>query len=290
MSEILHFTAQGFEGEIKIKDYLINYLGFSTSLITKVKSEGVFIGGERVHMRAELCVGDEITVHLPSERSEGIKPLNIPLEVLYEDDFMLAVNKPRGMPTHPSRGNSLPTLAEAVMNYYDGNFVFRAVSRLDKDTSGIVLIAKNAYSAAILGRAMKNGEIEKEYTAVVCGSTPSHGMIEAPIERISQDSIKRGVTECGKYAKTEYELLCHTDVGNSIVRVKPFTGRTHQIRVHLSYIGHPLLGDSLYTDTDSEDSYKLHCNRLSFDFIGKGRITIECPPDFYTPENEKTTE
>ena len=288
MSEILHFTARGFEGEIKIKDYLIKHLGFSTSLITKVKTEGVFIGGERVHMRAELRVGDEITVHLPSERSEGIKPLNIPLEVLYEDGFILAVNKPCGMPTHPCRGNSLPTLAEAVMSYYGTDFVFRAVSRLDKDTSGIVLIAKNAYSAAILGRTMKNGEIEKEYTAIVSGRVQPHGIIEAPIERISQGSIKRGVTEGGKYAKTEYELLSYTDGGDSVIRLLLHTGRTHQIRVHMAHIGHPLLGDTLYSDSAAEGSYKLHCNRVSFDFLGVGRITVECPPNFYTPENKKS--
>lgn len=281
MSEILRFRAEGDFGEIKIKEYLINKLGFSTSLITKVKEGGVFINGTAVHMRAPVREYDEITVILPCEESSAITPLPIPLEILYEDDFIFAVNKPCGMPTHPCRGNSLPTLAEAVMSYFGEGFVFRAISRLDKDTSGIVLIAKNAYSAAILGRAMKNGEIEKEYTALAFGITEPHGIIEAPIERISPDSIKRGVVDGGKYAKTEYQRLAVTEDGNSVVRLRLHTGRTHQIRVHMAYIGHPLINDSLYTDAKALGSYKLHCNRVSFDFIGKGRITITKNADFY---------
>ncbi len=283
MSEILHFTARDIVGEIKIKDFLSKELGFSTSLITKVKTEGVFINGRSVHMRATVKSGDEITAHLPVESSEGITPVSIPLDVLYEDDFILAVNKPCGMPTHPCRGNTLPTLAGAVMNYYGENFVFRAVSRLDKDTSGIVIIAKNAYSAALLGRAMKNGEIKKEYTAIVRGIPKRHGIIEAPIERLSPDSIKRGVVEGGKYAKTEYELLSSDANGNSTIRIKLHTGRTHQIRVHMAHIGHPLLGDSLYTDANEGESYKLHCTKVSFDFIGIGHLCIESAPEFIKP-------
>ena len=151
------------------------------------------------------------------------------------------------MPTHPSRGNTLPTLAAAVVNYLGEGTVFRAVSRLDKDTSGIVIIAKNAYSAAILGRNMKDGKIKKEYTAIVKGiPTPSAGIIEAPIER-AEDGIKRCVREDGKYAKTEYETVGERD-GNAIVRIKLHTGRTHQIRVHMAYLGNPLLNDALYSE------------------------------------------
>ena len=277
----IKITVEKEHDGLVIRSYLRVALGLSVTLIKRVKFGGVFINGTAVHMRAPVREYDEITVILPCEESSAITPLPIPLEILYEDDFIFAVNKPCGMPTHPCRGNSLPTLAEAVMSYFGEGFVFRAISRLDKDTSGIVLIAKNAYSAAILGRAMKNGEIEKEYTALALGITEPHGIIEAPIERISPDSIKRGVVDGGKYAKTEYQRLAVTEDGNSVVRLRLHTGRTHQIRVHMAYIGHPLINDSLYTDAKALGSYKLHCNRVSFDFIGKGRITRTKNADFY---------
>lgn len=283
MTEILNFSADTLEKPIKIKEYFTKELGFSTSLLTKVKTSGVFINGIPVHMRATLNPRDKITVYLPKEKSEGITPIDIPISVIYEDEHILAVNKPIGMPTHPSRGNSLPTLAEAVMNYYGSDFVFRAVSRLDKDTSGIVLIAKNAYASALLGRAMKNGEIEKEYIAVIKGVPKEpHGIIEAPIERLCEGNVKRGVIQDGKYAKTEYEVLSITEDENSVIRVKLHTGRTHQIRVHMSYIGHPLLGDSLYGDFPKTDTYKLHCHRISFNFLSRS-VSLSCIPDFYAP-------
>ncbi len=279
MTDTLDFLVNDINEPIKIKDYLRVFLGFSSALLTKVKCGGVFINGECVHMSACVRCGDKITVTLPRESSDGITGKDIPLQILYEDDFILAVSKPIGMPTHPCRGNSLPTLAEAVMNYFGDSFVFRAISRLDKDTSGIVLIAKNAYSAAVLGRAMKMGEIEKEYTALVLGVTDPHGIIEAPIERLCADSIKRGVTPDGKYAKTEYERIRITKDGNSLIRVKLYTGRTHQIRVHMAHIGHALVGDALYSDAGRDEIYKLHCDKIAFDFLGK-RIALSCPPPF----------
>ena len=248
----------------RISEYLKKNLGFSTSLVARVKFGGVFINGENVHMRALVQNGDEIKVIFPEEKCENIPPISLPLEILYEDEELLVVNKPRNMPTHPSRGNSLPTLANAVMARYDGGFVFRAINRLDRDTSGAVLIAKGALSAANLSRDMKAGLFTKKYTAILDGAPPEdRGTIDAPIEREAEGNIKRCVRPDGKRAVTEYRVIKRLDGGKAVCEFRLLTGRTHQIRVHAAYIGAPLLNDFLY-GTRGEESYFLHCSYLSF--------------------------
>ena len=250
--------------DVRISDYLKKTLGFSSSLITKVKFGGVYLNGNAVTMRATVSQNDEITIYFPDEESENIPPIEIPLTVLYEDDFILAVDKPENMPTHPSKGNSLPTLANAVAAYYKSGFVFRAINRLDRGTSGIVIIAKNPYSAAKLGRAMKERKFIKTYTALVEGvPKDKSARITAPIERECEGSIKRIVTENGKSAITDYEILDVREDGNSLLRVTLHTGRTHQIRVHMAHIGHPLVGDFLY-GKGSDEGYFLRCSTISF--------------------------
>lgn len=275
------YTVENLNEEKRISEYLRKVLGFSSSLIAKVKFGGVFLNGECVHMRAAVKNGDEIRVLFPEEKSENIPPMDIPLDVLYEDDYILAVNKPKNMPTHPSRGNSLPTLANAVMAYLKEPCVFRAINRLDRDTSGIVLIAKSAVAAANLSRDMKGGNFTKKYTAILSG-TPEcdFGVIDAPIERECEGSMKRCVREDGKRAVTEYRVLDSLGSGNSLVEFKLLTGRTHQIRVHAAYIGHPLLNDFLYGERANE-SYFLHCSYLSFPHPRTREIIeIKSNPDF----------
>ena len=248
---------------MNIKDFLIKKLSLSVTLVKRVKYGGVFINGENVHMRATVKAGDKVEVRITDKENEAIEPIFIPLEILYEDEYLLAVNKPTNMPTHPSRGNALPTLANAVMGYMGENFVFRAVNRLDKNTSGIVLIAKDAVTSSLLGDMMKKHEFEKKYTAVLKGvPKSSRGMIDAPIERESPDSIKRCVRDDGKRALTEYEILGVTDDGNTLCAFTLHTGRTHQIRVHSAHIGHPLLGDEMYGG--GKGAYLLHCTQMSF--------------------------
>lgn len=275
------YTVKNLQAPRHISEYLKKNLGFSVSLVARVKFGGVFLNGECVHMRAMVKNGDEIRVLFPEEKCESIPPINIPLDVLYEDDYILVVNKPRNMPTHPSRGNSLPTLANAVMAYFNGNIVFRAVNRLDRDTSGIVLIAKCALAAANLSREMKAGGFQKKYTAIVEGvPEPLFATIDAPIERESDGNIKRCVRPDGKRAVTEYRVISQTGGGNSLCEFKLLTGRTHQIRVHAAHIGHPLLNDFLY-GTRSEDTYSLHCSYLSFTHPKtKVRMEIISKPDF----------
>ena len=257
-------TVSAVAGEMKIRDYLKKRLGLSTALIAQVKFDNVTLNGEIVYMRAMVKNGDVIEITLPDEDSENIEPMSIPIEIVYEDEYVIAVNKPKNMPVHPSRGNSLPTVANAIRAYMGRPFVFRAVNRLDRDTSGIVLIAKDRLSGAKLYQAMKDRKFEKTYLAVVEGSpSPKRGMIDAPIARELEGGMRRVVRDDGKECLTEYEVLEEYKNGTSLVKVTPHTGRTHQIRVHMAYIGHPLVDDFLY-GTRGADTYSLHCASLAF--------------------------
>ena len=259
--EILNITVEN-ANEMKISDYLKSRVGFSSALITKVKFGGVSLNGEVVTMRAAVKDGDCIQIHLPTERSEGIQSIEHPLDIVYEDEHLLVINKPKDMPTHPSRGNHLTTLANATVAYLGENFVFRAINRLDRGTAGIVIIAKNAFAAAKLGRAMKERKIHKKYIALVKGiPSLTSARISAPIARIEEGNIKRCVREDGKEAITDYTVLKTTESGDSICEIELHTGRTHQIRVHMAHIGHPLVGDFLYGE-DGEDGYYLTCSEI----------------------------
>jgi 23S rRNA pseudouridine1911/1915/1917 synthase len=275
-TNILH-TVGALAAPMRISEYLKNELHLSVTLIKRVKYGGVFLNGENVHMRASVKEGDRIEIALPEEKSEGIPPIDLPLEVLYEDEQLLAVCKPKNMPTHPSRGNSLPTLANAIMAREGEGFVFRAVNRLDRDTSGIVLIARDAFTAAKMAEDMKAGRYEKTYLALVEGVPESHfGIIDAPIERVAPDSIKRCVREDGKAAITEYEVIGVRPDG-ALLRVSPKTGRTHQIRVHLSHIGHALVGDFLYGEK-TESGYLLHCSEIKLPHpITRNTFSVKSP-------------
>ncbi len=269
-------TVEGVETAMRIRDYLKRRLGFSTSLIAKVKYDNVLLNGTPVHMRAEVKNGDRIDVNFPDEESESIEPIDIPIDVIYEDEYILLVNKPINMPIHPSQGNHLPTLANAVCAYLGVPFVYRSITRLDRDTAGIVLIAKDQLSAARLSAEMKSGGIKKRYVATVEGiPSPRCGRIDAPIERECEGSIKRVVREGGKPSISEYEVISEGADGTSQVSLVPITGRTHQLRVHMAYIGHPLVGDFLYGERREGATYSLTCVELSFTHPYSGeRMTI----------------
>ena len=262
MEKIFEIKAKGVGLPMSMKEYL-HLLGFSVTLIKEAKYGGIHLNGIPVTVRATVNENDIVEIYLKKEVSDGIPPMDIPLRVLYEDEDILAVDKPTNMPTHPSKGNNLPTLANAVMGYYGGNFVFRSVNRLDRDTSGIVIIAKNRMSAYSLSSSMKAGLWEKKYHAVVEGvPSPTESTIDAPIERIEDGNIKRTVRSDGKRAITKYKVV--EDYGDSsLCEITLLTGRTHQIRVHMSYIGHPLVSDFLY-GTESEREYFLRCVEIKF--------------------------
>ena len=261
---ILATVGEKYDGRL-IKDFLKGYVGLSTTLLTKVKFGGVRVGGEVVTMRRIVHTGDEVEICLPKEDSENIEPIEGELDVLYEDDHILVVNKPTNMPVHPSRGNHLVTLANVVMAYLGDGIVFRAVNRLDRDTSGIVVIAKHQYAAGRLSEDMKHGGFEKYYTALLVRAPRAReGVIDAPIEREAEDSIKRIVRADGKRAVTEYRIREVLADGRAICDIRLHTGRTHQIRVHMAHIGAPLYADFLYGERIEGESYSLVSSRIVF--------------------------
>ena len=268
------------EKDTNIKEFLLQH-GFTATLIKKVKFGGVSINGQTVTMRGTVKHGDTVFVNFPDSVSEGIPPIDMPLDIVYEDEYMIAVNKPKNMPTHPSKGNNLPTLANGIMAYFGGNHTFRSINRLDRDTSGIVLMAKDAYSAAALSSSMKKGEFQKKYIAKIEGvPKENHGIIDAPIRRECEGEMKRIVADDGKRAITEYTVISD-DGQNSLVEIILHTGRTHQIRVHFSYIGHPLVGDFLYGKRIENESYLLHCFELSLPHPKtKERLILQAKCDF----------
>lgn len=263
-----------------VKYILQNHLFLSASIITQLKKEtdGIILGGGRVFVDKQVCEGDELVITVSDCRSD-IPASDIPLDIIYEDEDIVIINKPRNMPTHPSQNHYKDTLANGLMYYYKGkNFTFRAITRLDRDTSGVVLIAKNPVSAAILGKDMKEGKLKKEYAAVVCGvPNPPQGRIDAPIKRLTQSVILRCVSENGKNATTDYETV-KTSGEFSLVRLFPRTGRTHQLRVHLSHIGTPIYGDDLYGAPQQNESVRLHCRKITFIHpLTKTEMVIEAP-------------
>ena len=262
MEKIFEAKAEGDFLPCAMKEFLYRS-GLSVTLVKKAKLGSILLNSLPVTVRATVKKGDLVEIYIPTAKSEAIESIDIPLRILYEDEWLIAVDKPVNMPTHPSKGNNLPTLANAIMAYYGGNFVFRAVNRLDRDTSGIVIIAKTQMSACLLSASMKKGLWKKKYHALAEGIFQNtDGIIDAPIERESEGSIKRVVRPDGKPAKTVYSVITEENE-NSLCEVTLLTGRTHQIRVHFSYIGHPLVSDYLY-GMSSDKEYYLRCKEITF--------------------------
>ena len=262
------------EDGVVLRFFLTNTLGMSARAVSALKrrADGILLNGTRVTVRAVLREGDTLSLSLSDtedEENEMLLAKDLPLEILYEDEYICVCNKPSGMPTHPSFRHREDTLANALAYRYRGApYVFRAVNRLDKDTSGVVLTAKNAYAAAKLSEAMKSGKILKEYVAVVRGVTAAEGEISRPIRRKTESIILREVCNEGdegaESAVTRYERMTFSEC-QSVLHVYPVTGRTHQIRVHMASVGHALLGDALYGDTtDASPRLALHAYALCF--------------------------
>ena len=231
-----------------LRDFLRNEAQVSRNTLSKLKSaeNGILLNGTRVTVRAVLRKGDILELALDdsdSDKNPNVVPFGTMPDIIYEDDAIIAVNKPSGMPTHTSFGHYGDALSNALVGYYNAKglpFVFRAINRLDMDTSGIVIIAKNRYFAGILSKALKNGEFEKEYLAIVDGRTDNSGKVEGYIAREDKSIIKRALlteeAEGADYSFTEYKTLYATE-NASLVLARPITGRTHQIRLHMSSIG-----------------------------------------------------
>ena len=237
---------------LRIEQFL-RHQGYSYQNITQLKKmpESILKNGVWEYMRSLLATGDILTVHIQeNESSPNIPPVELPLSIIYEDEDILVVNKPAGMPIHPSLNNYENSLANGLMWYYTQQrkpFIFRCTNRLDRDTSGLTVIAKHLISSSILSSMGARHEIKREYLAIVRGSvTPPSGTIDAPLARTGSSMIERKVDfKHGERAVTHYKVL-ERFKNATYVECRLETGRTHQIRVHMASIGHPLLGDAVY--------------------------------------------
>lgn len=314
MNRILKYTIKESDNGTTVGDFLKRH-GYSHPIIVHLKKteNGILLNGKWSYVRSVLTTSDLLEIRLiESQTSENIPPTEISDEdfrkmTVYEDEDILLVNKPAGLPVHPSLGHYEDTLANYCAYHYlrnndtfkndysaesgqlseknDTNFIFRCVNRLDRDTSGLVLIAKNMLSSCILSNEQLIRNIHRTYLAIVEGSTPSSGTITYPIARKAESIIERCVDiENGDSAITHYETL-DTRNGYSLVKIQLETGRTHQIRVHMKAIGHPLPGDFLYNpDFTHIKRQALHSYRFEFTHPITGEalsFTQNPPKDFF---------
>lgn len=256
---------------VLLREYLREVRGISRRLLTAIKYKGgkLLVNGEEVTVRAILKENDTVEIVFPpEERSESLPGENVPLDIIYEDDDILILNKPPYMSTIPSRHHPSRTLANGIIYYYDKKqlpYTVHVVTRLDRDTSGLVLIAKHRYSHSILFNQQKEGKIDRRYQAIIPGHLKEkQGTLDYPIDRSKFSILQRMVASDGKRAITKYRVIAEKNTA-SLVNIKLETGRTHQIRVHFTYIGHPLIGDGLYGgNTAHLTRQALHCSTLTF--------------------------
>ena len=234
------------------------YSGQNLSEIKRMP-KSILVNGVHYYMRQELSKGDHLQVHIcETKNSEKIPPTNLPLDIIYEDEDLLVLNKPAGMPIHPSLNNYTNSMANALAYYFQSQgkpFIFRCCNRLDRDTSGLTIVSKHLVSGSILSDMTKYREVHREYLAIARGSvTPSEGTIQAPLGRKDGTIIERTV---------DWE---HGEAnGHSLVSLRLETGRTHQIRIHMKYLGYPLIGDYLYNpDMEYMTRQALHSHHMEF--------------------------
>ena len=280
----LSYTVKQNDSYINVLDVLKNEFLLSARLITKLKqSNNIFFNEEIAYTKKLVCANDVVSVLIDFvEDNSNIVATNIPLDIIYEDEYLLAINKPANMPVHPSMLHYEETLSNAVKYYFDTLNLkrkIRIVNRLDKDTSGIVIFAKNEYIQECLIKQMKTKELKKEYLAIVTGYLQKKSdTLCFPISRKEGSIIERTVNPNGDIAITHYNIL--KDQNNlSLVHVFLETGRTHQIRVHFSHINHPILGDTLYgTPSPLINRQALHSYKITLLHpISKQILTLEAP-------------
>lgn len=245
------------------------YSGQNLSEIKRMP-KSILVNGVHYYMRQELSTGDHLQVRIcETQNSEKIPPTKLPLDIVYEDEDLLVLNKPAGMPIHPSLNNYTNSIANALAYYFQSQgkpFIFRCCNRLDRDTSGLTIVSKHLVSGSILSDMTKYREVHREYLAIARGSvTPSEGTIQAPLGRKEGTIIERTVDwEHGEDAVTHYKVVKEAN-GHSLVSLRLETGRTHQIRIHMKYLGYPLIGDYLYNpDMEYMTRQALHSHHMEF--------------------------
>ncbi|HEC33307.1 MAG TPA: RluA family pseudouridine synthase [Chloroflexi bacterium] len=252
-----------------------------------IKSGDVTVSGRPRKPAYRVESGDRVAVVLPEETEAPIRPEPIPLDVVYEDEYFLVVNKPAGMVVHPAAGHATGTLVNALLAHCpqaaDVGGLERAglVHRLDKDTSGLLLVAKDPETHAALQQQFKHRRVSKTYLALVEGQVePREGVIEAPVGRDRRERKRMAVTRTGRPAMTRYrvvEVFRH----HTLLEVRPHSGRTHQVRVHLAWLGYPVVGDRVYGRRRQpllSDRHFLHARQLRFTHpVSKEELTLTAP-------------
>ncbi len=269
---------------------------YTRSFIQKqIENGAVLVNGKVVNNKYQVKQGDEIEITIAAPVEVDIVAENIPIDIVYEDKDLLIVNKPQNMVVHPAPGNYTGTLVNALLYHckeglsgINGEIRPGIVHRIDKDTSGLLMIAKNDRAYLGLSELLKDHHITRKYQAIVYGKLKQeHGFIEQPIARSPQDRKKMAIVQGGRYAKTEYRVL-ETFKNFSLVELTLYTGRTHQIRVHMKHIGHPLLGDPVYGPAKTMfglTGQMLHAKVLGFKHPITGEemyFESELPPYFQT--------
>lgn len=279
MSDKLTYIIEEKEDHMKLREYLRSKAQLSGRLIKGAAlSARIEVNSQRAKLNYVLKAGDVISFQVSKEESQNIEPEKMDIDVIYEDNDLIVVNKSPGMVVHPTRSYPSGTLANGLLYYFkqkNEKCIVRLVSRLDMDTSGLIIIAKNQFSHMALARDMQRNDFIKSYLAVIHGNLKEKsGTIDEPIYRTTDDSIQRVVDERGQKSITHFSVVESYESAD-LVRLTLETGRTHQIRVHLSYLGHPIYGDSLYGETDDKAFIKrqaLHAYKLSFPHPRTGDI------------------
>lgn len=246
--------------------------GFSRQNLVEIKRmpKSIMVNGIHYYMKQTLAEGDILKVHISeTECSEKIPAVEAPLDIIYEDEDIMVINKSADMPIHPSMNNYYNSLANALAYYFEKQgkpFIFRCCNRLDRDTSGLTIVSKHLVSASILAEQVAQRAVHREYLAISRGSvTPSEGTINAPLGRKDGSIIERTIDwEKGERAVTHYRVVEESN-GHSLLSLKLETGRTHQIRIHMKHIGYPLVGDYLYNpDMEFIGRQALHSHKMRF--------------------------
>ncbi len=285
----LNYTVQPEDAEKKLFSILRYRMHLSAGYIKRVKYQTkFFVNGEAVYADHRVAPGDEISLTLPEEHAD-FPPEPGELHILYEDEAIIALHKPAGIIIHPSATRNTGTLANRLLSYTGGTV--HPVNRLDRDTTGVTIFAKNGYIKSILTESMEKAKIHKTYIAPTYGALPTEtGVIDLPIDRLSADSLWRTIREDGQPSRTGFELLERHGLWN-LYAFHPLTGRTHQIRLHAMASGAPLLGEPVYSTEESRvfsdtlglEVQQLCCTEMTFPHPLTGKtISITTTPDYFS--------
>jgi len=275
VGEFTYIVPDAFDGQT-VQTFLRQGCGLSWRMVVKLKrvENGITVDGEHKRTIDRVQAGQTVALVMPTD-AVRIEGADIPLSVVYEDDYLLIIDKPPFLAVHPSAGKTDPTLANAVVAYFEKQgtpLSFRPISRLDRNTSGLLTVAKSGHVAFAL-----TAKTQKTYLAIVCGAPEGEGTIDQPIRIKEGCCITREVGEGGKESRTHWRSL-GTNGRFSVVELWLETGRTHQIRVHMSWLGFPLVGDTMYGVDETLPRHALHCARLQFTHPVTGEeMTVESP-------------